>query len=216
MRASERQRLTLQTWASEHAWTPDSPEPENWPAEAKLETHGLRPLSHGDHAIGQSGVYAAVNGLRLVCAGHQVWSARSEQQMFGAAWDWQQSRREGRLDRGMRISSWCRMVDALSFAHSRKHGAFIKVTRPWSARSPDRQEFFTTIERLIISQHAVLSMLAGARYSVIRGYTPVSLLLFDSGHRQSVRRASTDLGGSVVAARHRIVPTATLALARLI
>lgn len=214
MRASERQWLTLQAWAREHAWTPNSPEPENWPEQAKLETHGLVPLSHGDHAIGQSGVYAAVNGVRLVLAGHQAWGTRSEQQMLGAAWKWQWSRREGRLDRGSRISNWCRMVDALTFAHSRKHGAIIQVTRPWQAQSPDRHEFFTTIERLIVSQHAVLSMFAGARYSVIRGYTPWSLLLFDSGHRQWVSRASTDLGDSVVAGRNRIVPAATLALAR--
>jgi hypothetical protein len=214
MRAVHRRRLELELWAKEHCLTPQICSPDDWPDASRLNANGVTPLRHGDHLVGLSGVYAALNGIRLVSARHHAWTDRCEQQLLATAWNWLASRGEIRPDRGIRVGQWQRLVDALTFAFSRKQGQLIEVIQPWRLRSPDRLEFFATIERLIVSRHAVLSMFTGAHYTVIRGYTPMSLVLFDSGYCEWIKKTSTDVNGDWPTSRHRIVPSATLALAR--
>lgn len=216
MRAEELRRVQLQHWATENALCPSAAEPEHWPEAASFDNFGLWPLSYGDHSTGQSGVYAAVNALRLVSAGHHNWTDRDEQQLFGTAWDWQLARGGTRQDRGMRVGQLLQLADALTFAFARKHSQRIQTIRPWARVGPSSAEFFNTIERLIVSRQAVVGLFAGGHYSVIRGYTPSSLLLFDSGNRQWIKRSSVSLNGSAAAARHRIVPRAMMAFSRRI
>lgn len=92
--------------------------------------------------------------------------------------------------------------------------ASFRVWQPWPTARPNAGEFYTTLERLIVGRHVVLSLFAGAHYSVIRGYTPASLLLFDSGERCWMSRKCISVAGSLVSSRHRIVPAATIALRR--
>jgi hypothetical protein len=186
---------------------------------APIEPRNYVPLGierHGDYCHGHSGVYAAVNAIRLVSAGHHAWSDRDDEQLLAKAWDWQTPHGAMRPNRGMRVGQWHCLVDALAFAFGRKHGHFLQISRPWQIRRPCRVHFFTTIERLLVGCHAVLGLFAGAHYSVIRGYTPMSLLLFDSGYRQWITRKTVHVGDGSVGGRHRIIPQATLALSRRI
>jgi hypothetical protein len=216
MRADLSQQLMLQEWARDHASASPVGQPEHWPEHASLDPRGLLPLSHGDHGHGHSGVYAAVNAIRLVSAGHHAWSDRDDEQLLAKAWDWQTAHGPRRPNRGMRVWQWHSLVDALAFAFGRKHGHFLQISRPWQIRRPGRAEFFTTVERLIVGRHAVLGLFAGAQYSVIRGFTPLSLLLFDSGYREWIARKSVRSNDGPLLGRHRIVPSATLALSRRI
>ena len=124
------------------------------------------------------------------------------------------SERDWQPDRGLRPGDWLRMVEALCGGFARRHGQFIRVWQPWRTGCPNSEEFHTTLERLLVGRHVILSLFAGAHYSVIRGYTPASLLLFDSGERCWMSRKCVSIAGSAVSGRHRIVPAATIALRR--
>jgi hypothetical protein len=207
-------RVQLELWSRQHAHFPQIAGPEDWPPEARLERMGLQPLWHGDYSPGLSATFAAVNGIRLLMAGHYRLNDKEEQGLVADAWRWRSLRREVLPDRGLRQGEWVRMVESLCQCFSNRHGAFVTMVQPWRGRRPDEREFFTTLERLIVSQHVVLSLLAGAHYSVVRGYTPTSLLLFDSGDKCWIKRTSIGLIGSPRAVRHRFAAASTLALGR--
>lgn len=212
-RFSRRRRMELQLWAQDYALELSCEPPEDWPVAARVETEALLPLWHGDYSQGLSATFAAVNGLRLVTAGHVNLSKADEQRLLEKAWRWRLERGPIRPDRGLRQTDWLRMVEAICHTFMRRHGQFITLNQPWQYASPCREEFFTTIERLIVGRHVILSLFAGAHYSVIRGYTSSSLLLFDSGERCWMQRGSISLVGAA-RARHCISPRATLALRR--
>jgi hypothetical protein len=209
-----RRRQELETWARDHAFSPKVEPPGDWPARFDLGTSQLLPLWHGDYSIGLSATFAAVNGLRLATAGYCPLSKRDEQRLLARAWSWRGEREKLRPDHGLRQGDWVRMVEALCSVVARRHGQFIRVWQPWRTGRPDLSEFYTTLERLIVGHHVVLSLFAGAHYSVIRGYTPGSLLLFDSGERCWMSRKCISVAGSGARGRHRIVPAATIALRR--
>lgn len=213
MRRSRRRELHLRLWGREHALSPRVEAPEDWPTRAELPTQGLRPLWHGDYSGGLSATFAAINALRLVSAGHCILSRRDEERLLARAWDWRKLREQLRPDRGLRQSDWRRMVEALCGSFARRHGQFIRVSQPWTT-PPHGEEFYSTLERLIVGHSVVLTLFAGAHYSVVRGYTPTSLLLFDSGERYWMRRKSIVLVNSNAPGRHHVVPCSTLALSR--
>lgn len=207
-------RVQLELWSRQHASLPQIEVPDDWPSESRLDTAGLLPLWHGDYTPGLSGTFAAVNDIRLLMASHRRLKSKEEQDLLADAWRWRMLRRDVLPDRGLRQGEWLRMVEALCHCFSNRHGVFVRVVQPWRESRPDESEFLTTLERLIVGQQVVLSLLAGAHYSVIRGYTPTSLLLFDSGDRCWVRRKSIGLLGSPRTVRHRFVASSTIALGR--
>lgn len=193
---------------------PQVESPDDWPSQACLDAGGLLPLWQGDYSPGFSATFAAVNGIRLLMATHRRLNSRDEQNLLADVWRWRMARHDVSPDRGLRQGEWLRMVDALCQCFSRKHGPFIRVVQPWRGRRPDEREFFTTLERLIVGRCVVLTLLAGAHYSVVRGYTRTSLLLFDSGGRCWMKRQSIGLVGSPTTMRHRFAAASTLALSR--
>ena len=214
MRAPERERRQLQAWAARHAFEPSSELPDAWPHSARLSKHGLRPLYHGDHAMGLSGAYAAINAIRLVLAAHRHWTDRDDRELLSAAWDWQLARGLVRTDRGTRWRDWQRLTECLTYTVTRRFGHSLEIMQLWPNTKPDPARVFHTIERLIVAQQAVLILFAGARYTVIRGFTPHSFLFFDSGGREWIKRSATSIPPSTVPASHKIVPSATMALRR--
>jgi hypothetical protein len=214
MLRSVRRRYELEAWAREFALCPGIEAPEDWPAKSEVRPRGLPPLWHGDYSTGLSATFAAINGLRLVSACQCRLSKRDEQGLLALAWRWRADRETLQPDRGLRHGDWLRMVEALCEAFARLHGPFVKVRQPWRDQRPNRDEFFTSLERLIVGRQVILSLFAGAHYSVIRGYTPESLLLFDSGERYWMSRKCISLSGLDRLNRHRIVAASTLALSR--
>lgn len=106
------------------------------------------------------------------------------------------------------------MVEAVSFASARLHDQFVTMRQPWSSCPPGRSDFFAVIERSIVAQDVVLILFAGAHYSVVRGFTPTSLLLFDSGGRHWLKRTSISLTDTHRSARYALATKATLMLRR--
>lgn len=209
-----RRKLELSRWAADHLQLPDGGTPDDWPKAARLETNGLMPLRHGEHAPGHSAVYAAANAVRLATAAHHGWTKRGEEELLAKAWAWRDAHRPNSPQRGMRRSDFARMVEALTTASRRQHDQYITVRPAWSGDPPGQSDFFATVERCIVAQDVILILIAGAQYSIVRGFTPTSLLLFDSGGRHWMKRASITLIGSGLAARHALATKATLLVRR--
>ena len=207
-------KLELMRWAAEHAQLPTAELPDDWPMAARIETNGLLPLRHGDHAPGQSAVYAAVNAVRLATVAHHGWTRRSDEELLAIAWAWRDARSQGSLQRGMRRSDFARMLEALSFASRRLHDQFVTVRQAWPGHPPGRSDFFATIERSIVAQDVVVILIAGAQYSVVRGFTRDSFLLLDSGGRRWMKRASITLTDTHQPTRHALAAKATLIVRR--
>ena len=214
MQASLRRRVELTAWARETAFCPDLAPPEDWPATAALDSAGCMPLWQGSYLPCLSGVFAAVNAVRLIATQDQRLIRREEEELLATALRWQQDRGYSALSRGLRKSDWPRLLDALCERFRRLRETHLKTAQPWRLLQPDREAFLTGIERLVVSQNVVAVLLAGANYSVVRGYTPLSILLFDSGGRRWISRAAICLPGEVKRSRHHMVPAATLTLGR--
>ena len=196
--------MQLSMWANDRLFEPHIEAPDDWPEEARLSTASIVPLWEGDHAIGNSGIYAAVNAIRLATLGHCQIGKRAQRDLLEMGWAWRSQRGHTRPLSGMRASDWARMFEALCFAVARSHGQFLTIVQPWRDVRPTDVEFFTTLERLIVSNHVVATLFAGAHFSIVRGYTQSSILLFDSGGRTSIRRTNVALTQTVNLARHRL------------
>lgn len=212
MGASFHRRVKLALWARESAFLPDLAAPEDWPAAANVETTGCLPLWQGSYLPSLSGAFAAVNAIRLAVSCDRCLSNREEQELLATAMRWKADRGYSGFARGLRTSDWPRLLEALCEFSSRHNGKRLFVSQPWRQHWPDYQSFMVGLERLIVGRHVVAVLLAGANYSVIRGYTPLSLLLFDSGGRRWISRESISFPGEAKRTRHHLVPAATLTL----
>jgi hypothetical protein len=171
-------------------------------------------LWQGSYLRGLSGVFAAVNALRLIVTQEHRLTPREEEDLLATALRWREDRGYSALSRGLRRSDWPRLLDALCERIRRRRGTHLRIAQPWRLQPPDREAFLIGIERLVVSQHVVAVLLSGANYSVVRGYTPLSVLLFDSGGRRWISRAAICLPGEGKRSRHHMVPAATLTLDR--
>lgn len=214
MRLATRRRMLLSIWAEDRLFEPHIEAPDDWPEQARLATASIDPLWEGDHASGSSGIYAAVNAIRLATVGHCQLGKRAQRDLLEKGWAWRAQRGHAKPLSGMRVGDWTRMLEALCFAIARSHGQYLTILQPWRDVRPTDVEFLTTLERLIVSNHVVATLFAGAHFTIVKGYTPSSLLLFDSGGRTSVRRRAVALTSSDPAARHRLVASTTLAIRR--
>jgi hypothetical protein len=161
-----------------------------------------------------TGIYAAVNAIRLATSGHCRLSQRDLRGLIEMGWAWRCKRGEAAHSTGLRVGDWVRMVEALIFAAAHRHGQYLTVIRPWRETRPSKIEFLRTLERLLVSNHVVATLFAGAHFSVVRGYTPDSLLLFDSTGRTAIRRTALAMSTRDKATRHRVAASATLAIRR--
>lgn len=212
MSVSFNRRVELALWARESAFLPDLAAPEDWPAAANVETTGCPPLWQGSYLPSLSGAFAAVNAVRLAAARERCLTSREEQELLATAMRWKADRGYSGFARGLRRSDWPRLLEALCEFSSRHIGKRLFVSQPWRYHCPDYQAFMVGLERLIVGHNVVAVLLAGANYSVIRGYTPLSLLLFDSGGRRWISREAISLPGEAKRTRHHLVPAATMTL----
>ena len=214
MRCTFHRQAQLRAWAHEYALVPSVAVPEDWPERAGFRTRGLAPLYQGDHLVALSGAFAAVNAIRLLVRDHGSLSITEEAALLDAAWRWAKGRQTLQPGRGLRQGEFPRLIEGVCQWFGRTSGQFIGVSQPWRANYPGREEFFGVLERLIVSQHILVGLLVGAHYSVVRGYTPKSLLLFDSGGQCWIHRNAVDLHSGRQNARHRFAAASMLALRR--
>ena len=214
MRRSVRRRIELRVWARESATLPWTEAPEDWPTCWRIEAPGLWPLQHGDYATGFSAPFATINAARILIHRRATLTAKDEQALLAWAWRWSSGRVALEPSRGVRRNDFVRLVTCVVERLNGSHGQFVTVSQPWPQRQPSREEFFITLERLIVGGHVLIAMFKGAHYSVIRGYTAESLLLFDSDGACWVKRGCVAVGSRPAAARYALIPGATIALRR--
>jgi hypothetical protein len=214
VRLTFHRRVELESWAAEHALSAQIPPPDDWPSQWRVESHGVAPLWQGDYLPGLSATYAVVNGLRLVSAGHCRLTACDERALLAQAWRWRADREPITPERGLRQGEWLRMAEDLCHHFNRRHDQYVTVWQPWPRQRPTRTELFTGVERLIVGRQAVLTLFAGARYSIIRGFTAASWLLFDSGEHCWLKRGSVGLVGTAPILLHQIAASSLLVMRR--
>lgn len=212
MRRRLSREVQLSAWAQDAASQPDHAVPEDWPASAGIAGAGMSPLWHGSYLSSLSASFAAVNAVRLasdICLG-----ARDEEELLAAAFHWREDRGYAPFRPSLRKSDWPRLLQALCEHHKRRQGQHLCLVQPWQTDRISREEFTTTVERVIVSRHVIATLSAGANYSLIRGYTSFSLLLFDSGGRRWISREAISVPDGAARKRHHLIPTATIALCR--
>ncbi|WP_223276753.1 hypothetical protein [Sphingomonas daechungensis] len=76
----------------------------------------------------------------------------------------------------------------------------------------DRGDAFNVIHQTVLERRAMLLLMRGGRYSVIKGYSPSSFSLFDSGGSWWMMKNVTGVCGDSGDARHVFYPATFLAM----
>lgn len=184
------------------------PAPLPAPLLAKLDNGRMPPLQQGD-LDGLCGLYAAVNALRLVLA--PVRQVRRPEALLWFRIGLESLGETGNLQdfvaHGIGPKDWLNLMESLTAFASSRGDHHICVSQPLrhAARAP-RSQMYGAIEDAIVHGRAVLITLSGVHnhYTLVSGYSPSNLWLFDSGKLQKIGRAHCGTQRSSNKWRHRI------------
>jgi hypothetical protein len=180
---------------------------------AKLtNTRLVEPLDFGDALVGLSGLYAIINAIRLA-VGHRRHLTESEVCMLMAVgFDFLSGRLTPRqaFQSGCRLSLWRAMAAAIIEAARQRLGFNLGVQR-LIIEGSSRDEAFFVIQAAIERWQPVLMLSRGGRYTVVSGFTPASLLLFDS-RACWLSKHACGVPGDGESARHLLIPNSLTAL----
>jgi len=182
-----RRRYALELWAVENLLHLNGKPPEDWPDASRLPTNGVMPIYCGEYALGLTGLYAIVNGLRLLLAGMGPLKPSDEQMLLEVGCTFMSGREALIPSRGLRAELFIRMAEAMAFALSRRRGVWIQCER-LEAEVMRRAKLAPLLERSIVAKRVVLILLGRGHYSALRGYTRDSWLLFDATGREWMLR----------------------------
>lgn len=178
-------------------------------------TH-LEPLQQGEFD-GLCGIYAVVNGLRLLLQPFQPLSYAACEQLYRAGID--RLDREGRLGSaatwGISQSRWLRMVPAICTAATRISNIAVSATRAFPHQHRvSRAAAFVAIEAAIDAQCPVLVELGGIyeHFSVVCGYSSSRLMLHDSYGYRWIHRGACSVTAEAGEWRHRIATRSIMVL----
>lgn len=175
---------------------------------------GIQPLYHGDGCVGLSGLYSMINGIRLVLADRCDFDGPAVHSLLTTGLRFM----DGRLTptrattSGLRVGMWKQLAEAMTEHTRQRHRVLIFAERIHVGPGVDRTEALSLIEQNIRAYRAVLLLMGGGRYTVINGYTPSSLLLFDSAWSSWISKRITDVPTDGERGRHVIYPSSLLAL----
>lgn len=183
-----RRRSKLQQWSNDHLHDPQKSTPDDWPTEHRLPAAKVLPVYCGDYAPGLTGLYSVLNGLKLLMASHTPLKPSDERQLLEIGWNFMKGREAMPPNRGMRRATFIRLAEAMSFGLSRRRGEWVRWERT-DTRTPHSQTNANSIlERQLVAGRVVLVLLGWGEYTVLRGYTETSWLLFDAAGRHWIRR----------------------------
>lgn len=174
----------------------------------------VKPLFHGDGCIGLSGIYSIINGIRVVLAHRYEFDGPALYELLRASFRFM----DGRLSPtrtatcGLRVAMWRELAEAMTHHVRKRHRALVFAERVHTEPGIDRKSAVSLIEQNIRNYRAVLVLMHGGRYTVISGYTPSSLVLFDSNWSCWISKRVTSVPNDCEGARHVIHPTALLTL----
>ena len=187
VRIGWRRQYALAHWAVENLHRPEADLPEDWPEASRFRTHGAFPTYCGEYAPGLTGPYAILNGLKLLVAEVSPLKPSEEQMLLQIGCDFMSGRDTMTPHRGLRLDTFVRMAEAMAYALSRRRGAWIQCERMQLSRKQDREQR-SLLERSVVAKRVVLILLGRGHYSVLRGFTLDSWLLFDATGRQWMLR----------------------------
>jgi hypothetical protein len=201
---SGRGRQTLFKWILEH-----HPEKAAHPGVRRIQ-----PVYQGD-CDGLCGLYCILNGIRLVAAPSRILSDAEVQELFvGGVQDLASA---GALPeavcRSIERDHWRQLANALQRQAATSFGLTLKIEQPFASDEAQMAEALGAIERMILQRKAVMVFMRGTyrHYTVIAGYSPASLRLFDSFGYRWLRKASVTTDGNENA-RHRLQLASLLAI----
>lgn len=186
MQLNWRERAQLECWANDHLYSRNLDFPENWPEVSRFGAGGEPPLYCGDHAIGLTAVYSVVNAIKLLVAETTPLQPSEERYCLEQGWRFLSGRVAMTPDKGLRVHLVSRLAEAMSFAFGRRRQISVRcdpIDPPLSVE-PTRD----FLERCVVARRVVLILLGGAHYTVLRGYTSGSWLVFDATGRHWMQR----------------------------
>ena len=168
--------------------------PESRPASCSLPgAQRIEAANQGDYD-GLCGLYCIINAIRLVIAPHRELRREEVRALFTAGVRYLD--RQGDLPEALHScvveSDWPKLADKMVATAQAIADRQILLERPRLSADAPVQDTLRQIERMIASGKAPCIFLRGKyrHYSVISGYTPLSLKLFDSfGHHWVLRRS---------------------------
>jgi hypothetical protein len=181
---------------------------------AKLANASLiEPLHYGDALTGLSGVYAVANAVRLAVADRRQLNAIEVHLLVAAGFNFLSDRLTARqvFNSGCRVSLWRGMAGAMVEAARLRLKIHLGLDRLVSAPRNDRKATFAEIEDALTHWRPVMMLCRGGRYTVVSGFTPVSLLLFD-GHACWLSKNACGVPGDGENERHMLYPASLMAL----
>lgn len=194
--------------------TGDDFDSEAVPRRTKLRnTRLVGPLWHGDGLLGLSGIYAIVNAIRLTLAHKHILNAIEIHELLTAGTKFMSGRltpQQAMLS-GLRVTLWRRLAEAMTETTRRRIGVWIWVERLHPS-DLGRDAAFATLEQAVLQMRVPMMLCRSGHYTVVSGFTPSSLLLFDSGGACWVTRRLTGVPGDCDKTRHVIYPSSFLGL----
>ena len=182
-----RRRYSLELWAVENLHHPNAEPPEDWPDASRLRTHGVNPVFCGEYAPGLTGLYAIVNGFSLLLADASPLKPSDEKMLLEVGCAFMSGRVALIPSRGLRAELLIRMAEAMAFALSRRREVWIRCER-LEAGVLCGVKLPSLFERSVVAKRVVLILLGRGHYSVLRGYSRNSWLLFDATGREWMLR----------------------------
>ena len=132
-------------------------------------------------------MYALLNGFKLLLAEAAPLRPADEMMLLELGWSFIHGRGTIAPHIGMRQHSFIRLAEAMSFALSRRRGDWVRCEAV-QMEPAERIQAAATLERLLVAKRVVLILLGRGHYTVLRGYTPASWLIFDAMGRQWMLR----------------------------
>ena len=180
---------------------------------AKLtNTHLVEPLAIGDALVGLSGLYAIINAIRLAVAHKRHLTEGEVYMLMAVAFDFVSGRLTPKqaFQSGCRLSLWRAMAAAIIEAARQRLRLNLGVEQ-LCLECSSREQAFLVIQAAIERWQPVLMLCRGGRYTVVSGFTPASLLLFDSDACWLSKHAC-GVPGDSESARHLLIPGSLTAL----
>lgn len=181
-----------------------------WPQHRRLRNAQLVwPLYHGDGCTGLNGLYAVVNAIRTVLARRRLLNDRECGALLEAGLQFLEAHVS--VARcciyGIRFQLWSRLARALAYVAEQRFQLPVRVEQPLlGCRTVTRGEALTILEALVVRQQVPVLMRRGGLFSVVSGYTPVSLLLVDSSGGRWLSKMCCGIVGDDGMTRHRLCP----------
>jgi|GEM_PF-3028345 len=174
----------------------------------------ISPLWLGDGCEGLSGLYAAINGIRLAVAHRHRFTQAELHMLMRAGLRFL----DGRLTpqqcvlNGLRVQLWRRLVEVMLEATRQRTGIHMVAERMPIDREAGRRGALVALDEAVRALRVPLILCRGGIYTAVSGTTTASLLLFDSRGACWISKRACGVPGDGDGLRHVIYPTAFLAL----